>query len=313
VIDQFEVEKFKLFENFKLEGLGRVNLIVGANNCGKTSLLEALYLEGRQDLAAAVVDVMKQRRQSGKPNIDGFLRDCWGGRDRLWNLGRCNVRFESSQLIKRDLRGSCILEVLDSLDNVEAKLSRVRGPGWDCLAIWQSGLDETLRDNYWDQLVLDGDNEKIVELMQLVEPSIQRIGLKNDGHTLRQPYYRDKLGQEYPLGRLGLGMARLLGLAFGLYYSKGGRLIVDEIETGLYFDVQEKVWDWIFTVAAKLDVQVFAATHSLDCVRAFSMAAITSPEEGRLFRLDRKFGQLRAVAYDEEKLQIAAEQGIEVR
>lgn len=38
-----------------------------------------------------------------------------------------------------------------------------------------------------------------------------------------------------------------------------------------------------------------------------------SGEVGKLYRLDRKFGPIRVVAYDERKLRIASEQDIEVR
>ena len=37
------VEGFRLFDSLKIEGLSRVNLLFGPNNCGKTSLLEAIY------------------------------------------------------------------------------------------------------------------------------------------------------------------------------------------------------------------------------------------------------------------------------
>ena len=123
----------------------------------------------------------------------------------------------------------------------------------------------------------------------------------------------DDEGKEYPLARLGLGMGRLLAIAFGLHFAKGQRLLLDEVETGLHYETQEKVWAWIFESSKKLDVQVFAATHSLDCVRAFSKVADESGEVGILYRLDRKFGPIRVVAYDERKLRIASEQDIEVR
>jgi hypothetical protein len=64
------VEGFRLFDSLKLEDLSRVNLLFGPNNCGKTSLLEAIYthacgfsfvpfhtriVEGRQ-IATGVLD-----------------------------------------------------------------------------------------------------------------------------------------------------------------------------------------------------------------------------------------------------------------
>lgn len=44
MISSFRIEGFRCFEDFQMGGLRRVNLFVGANDSGKTSLLEALYL-----------------------------------------------------------------------------------------------------------------------------------------------------------------------------------------------------------------------------------------------------------------------------
>ena len=41
--NSIEIEGFRLFDSLKLEGFSRVNLLFGPNNCGKTSLLEAIY------------------------------------------------------------------------------------------------------------------------------------------------------------------------------------------------------------------------------------------------------------------------------
>ncbi len=38
------IDNFRAFEHFEMERLGRINLLVGKNNCGKTSVLEAIYL-----------------------------------------------------------------------------------------------------------------------------------------------------------------------------------------------------------------------------------------------------------------------------
>jgi len=40
----FEVANFRCFDTFKIDSLNRINLITGVNNCGKTTLLEALFL-----------------------------------------------------------------------------------------------------------------------------------------------------------------------------------------------------------------------------------------------------------------------------
>jgi len=41
---EINIKNFRAFKSFKLEDLKILNLIIGENNCGKTNLLEALYL-----------------------------------------------------------------------------------------------------------------------------------------------------------------------------------------------------------------------------------------------------------------------------
>ena len=66
--------------------------------------------------------------------------------------------------------------------------------------------------------------------------------------------------------------------------------------------------------ALKNDVQVFAATHSWDCVRGFAQAVMElEGADGTLVRLERHGDNTRAVEYSEDELRVAAEQGIEVR
>ncbi|MDQ3247949.1 MAG: AAA family ATPase, partial [Chloroflexota bacterium] len=43
------VENYRAFESFKIDHTARVNLIVGTNNSGKSSLLEAIYLLTSED------------------------------------------------------------------------------------------------------------------------------------------------------------------------------------------------------------------------------------------------------------------------
>ncbi len=44
MISTLEINQFRGLEHVKFENLGRANLIIGGNNSGKTSILEALVL-----------------------------------------------------------------------------------------------------------------------------------------------------------------------------------------------------------------------------------------------------------------------------
>ncbi|MGB8346328.1 MAG: AAA family ATPase [Ktedonobacteraceae bacterium] len=64
ILNSLEIRNFRAFHNLGIERLGRVNLIVGKNNVGKTSLLEALQLYARRASTAAYIwDIMRNRRE----------------------------------------------------------------------------------------------------------------------------------------------------------------------------------------------------------------------------------------------------------
>ena len=117
-----------------------------------------------------------------------------------------------------------------------------------------------------------------------------------------------------PLRSLGDGALRVFGVALALANSRGGFLFIDEAENGIHYSLQEDFWNMVLRTACLNNVQVFATTHSSDCIRGFSRAATKLEDaEGVLVRLSRQYGELRAVEYPEEELAIAADQGIEVR
>ena len=81
-----------------------------------------------------------------------------------------------------------------------------------------------------------------------------------------------------------------------------------------YYSVQLDLWRFIFRLARSLNTQVFATTHSWDCIEAFQRAASEDyQEEGLLIRLESKKGEIGVTLYDEQELTIATHEHIEVR
>ena len=50
---------YRCFEDFQMDGLEQINLFVGNNNSGKTSLLEAIYLLVNDDKLFALSNILK--------------------------------------------------------------------------------------------------------------------------------------------------------------------------------------------------------------------------------------------------------------
>ena len=61
MISSICIEGFRRFDAFKLEDLGRINLIMGDNNCGKTSVLEAIHLLTSRASREALIQAIWRR------------------------------------------------------------------------------------------------------------------------------------------------------------------------------------------------------------------------------------------------------------
>ena len=118
---------------------------------------------------------------------------------------------------------------------------------------------------------------------------------------------------------MGDGMLRILQLILKIFSAKGGFLLIDEFENGLHYSVQKKVWELVFDLAEKLNIQVFATTHSWDCIESFAKVAIEKTAiEGVLFRVGRSVrtsdqGRVIATVFDEQKLFNITQADVEVR
>lgn len=172
----------------------------------------------------------------------------------------------------------------------------------------------------WDALALTEGEELAIRALRLV------VGKDLERMTLvgTSPRYDRALGRRavvklkssavpVPLKRLGDGANRLFALALALANSRKGVLTIDEVENGVHYSVHAELWRMIFQAAVAADIQVLAATHSWDCITGFAQAAVESPAEGTLYRLERFDNVLQAISYSEDDLETAAAQRIEVR
>jgi predicted ATP-dependent endonuclease of OLD family len=76
----------------------------------------------------------------------------------------------------------------------------------------------------------------------------------------------------------------------------------------------KKVWQAIAQAARAADVQVFATTHSYECIQAAHHAFVEQPPyDLRLFRLDRRGSEVVVATYNETTLETSVDMSLEVR
>lgn len=180
------------------------------------------------------------------------------------------------------------------------------------------GLNSRQVSEYWDKTTLTELEQWILSALNAVTPmSIQGINVIGSIGSRPEPTVIVKTSavhQPIPLRGMGEGLMHTFELVLALVNTRGGVLLIDEIDNGLHHSVQYEIWRSIFRVAQTLDIQVFATTHSWDSVAAFQQAAADNAAmEGMLIRLQLQGDNVTATLFDEHKLAIATREQIEVR
>ena len=163
------------------------------------------------------------------------------------------------------------------------------------------------------KLEIIGRQDVLLKALQVIEPRLRRLAVVVAG-GVPMMHGDIGLGRLVPLPVMGEGMARLASLVLAVGNASNGVVLVDEIENGLHYSILPKVWRAIGEVAREFNTQVFATTHSLECIVAAHRAfAESGTYDFRLHRLERVDETIRAITYDQETLGAAIEVGLEVR
>ena len=353
ILDSLEIEGFRAFEHLTIERLGQVNLIVGKNNVGKSCLLEALQIYAHRGSPEIIQNILASRDELGEmygqitemsipavkylfhgreifvryPNVDTFKIGPVGDTDlRLvvntqWN-GRKNEDIEGMGVYSPGINMLFGKEPFLSgpLSEFFAPLFRYsplrRVEGTACTFVPANSLDENTLTELWDNVALKPGEEDVLRGMHIIAPEVERINLiGQERRSARIPLVKMRsVPEPIPLRSLGEGMTRLFGIVLALVNAQDGLLLVDEVDSGLHYTVHPALWRLVFKIAARLNVQVFATTHSWDCVKGFQQAAQEGGnEEGMLVRLERRQEHIVPILFDTSRLSIATRQELEVR
>lgn len=321
MLDHIHIENFRLFKELDIPKVGQVNLITGKNNVGKTTLLEGLRIYQNINTPlnpnGQILSIILQER--GDINGD-YLRSY----DTLFNGHKIVVSYgEHTDELRIFKINDVVISIKDTnnvvfsrfaLEDTKMTFFEISDGKYDA-SYFISSRFERANSELWKQIELTEKEEQVVEILRILEPRITRISV-NDADGSAKVRLKSLL-KPLPLRNFGEGMSRLLTIALGLVSAENDMLLIDEIDLGLHHSVQHTLWEIVFQNAKDLNVQVFATTHSSDCVEAFSDIA-NKPEcvgMGNYIRLQRskKDGNIMAVDYEMEQLGNALDLNSETR
>ncbi|MEM1169909.1 MAG: AAA family ATPase [Cyanobacteria bacterium P01_H01_bin.35] len=156
---------------------------------------------------------------------------------------------------------------------------------------------------------------KIVEILKIIEPRLKRLAVLVTGGM---PIIHGDIGGDYliPVSLMGEGMGRLLSIILSIMNFQGGIVLIDEIENGIHYSVMEKVWQSIDVATRKFNTQLFATTHSYECIGAAHQAFSNSESYNfRYLRLEREkeTNSIKSLVYDKDNIETSLELNWEMR
>ncbi|WP_353259412.1 AAA family ATPase [Prochlorothrix hollandica] len=374
MLNSFQIENFRLFQHLEVGKLSRVNLVVGRNNAGKSTFLEALELYASNASANVLLDLVESRQETwfseAQPHSQDFLgnpiRHLFFGHQ-LPGIGEAGISLgevnsydklrigAAAYQNKSDEEGTMRririrdFEIDDEVSNIEfflvaeerEKSRRLFRLDRDVRDIrrsnrvlygrqepefkytWQLVSTENMPNRklaaLWDLTSLTNLESEIIAALGLIDERVSGVAFVEDiskgrSNDNRIPLVKiEGIDEPLPLKSMGDGITRLFHIIVALVNARNGLLLIDEFENGLHWSIQPKVWDIVFQLSERLNVQVFATTHSRDCLKGFDNAWNKYPELGTFFRLDAKDDLIKATEYTSETLTDAIDMDVEVR
>src|SRR5215813_3674686 len=183
-LEALEILRSRAFDRLKIERLGRVNLVVGKNNVGKSSLLEALWLYANQGHPVVVWKILEARdegrgpERSPQPRFltgeDQGAEDYVGSAKRLFHRvsdidQQYTAQIGPSGVENRTLTISLGAESVNRLETVPALKTHIgqqknsykldvgsyrlqEGNGERCVMVVANGLDTVTLEKFWDSV-----------------------------------------------------------------------------------------------------------------------------------------------------------------
>ena len=350
VFNSIELKNFRAHAFVKLSDLGRINVLLGKNNSGKTAFLEAIFLLLTTNPREVLISLNELRGYSDGTDVS----EIWNSIFYNWDstketyIKATEIQGEREYTLtiapsvgspqRNERKG--VLTGLEFQKTTKGLIfsyktpfktfnreitSLTKKPGRRTDDEPEVGLPVTYlsaRGSYnsieeakrFSKLQLLNKTTDVVDALKLVDSRL--VNLLVIATEKGSAIYGDiQTGHFSPIPLMGDGMVRVLSIALSLTTSTGGVMLLDEVENGIYYEVMPKIWKMIANTARKLNVQLFVTTHSEECIRAVHQALeeLKFLDDLRFYRFESLKGNTGVVCYDPNEINAALKADIEVR
>lgn len=349
-ITSLNIESYRGIRQLELNDLSAINILVGKNNAGKSSVLEAIRFFEYPESIGNVINISRMRNLSyaSQPRLDVYesfinlfdqtqsdkkiqmAAEHDGTRNSITIHGFIEKRLinienhagKGLEFVEEEVScfhgslefktedGGCSEEIL-----VHKNIDSYRIDQWklDVAAIkceYLSPVEHVAKSNFGD-IIKSGKKSEIIAALKLMEPQISGLELIED-----VVYLQNENSHMLPLSVFGDGLKKIMALAAGVIRAKDGILLVDELETAIHTSVLKEVFSWLVGACREFNVQLFFTTHSIETVDAVLNcgAQVIREDLLRVITLVKKENKTVArVLSGEKALQVRGDYDMELR
>ena len=340
MFDKIKIERFRGIKYASIEGFKQINLFFGKNNCGKSSLLESIFLASGLSNPLLPIHVNFMRGYN-KSRLHDLKLDFYN----LDSTLPIHIRIDNEE--KRDLSISLFEQNLNNVslnaDNANIISNRdeekyglkfdfqVNDKTFESQLRFEADVTRVLPKEYVESLrctylspkydfnasiqglkniLQNKDEHFIVEGLQLIEPRV-----KDFIYTDNEMLVDVGLEKRIPVNMMGDGARKIVSLLTAVYDCKDGALLVDEISNGFHYSVMGNLWKVLIDAAIRNNTQLFITTHDTDSIKGLRDAAIDKYNDlvAAFKLLKTADDELKAYHYSLGSLDYSINQEIEVR
>lgn len=348
MLQSLEIRNYRNLRHLTIEKLGRVNLLVGKNNTGKTSVLEAVRLWADYGRFETILEILEARdglfesvSEDRYVRSQAILSSLFTGRLNHNQKQTIRISFQKEfavswltltlNPVRVPIEGrltdtELVTFVAEHSDYEVSNLIRadqflrLKEPDFPSYNfprdtknhfVQASGENTLSIGTLYDRIATTDWEQEAVNALKIIDSRIFKLAFRTDAVSgMRYPVVRlEGNANPFPLRSMGDGINRILFIILAMVNCENGYLLIDEFENGLHYSVQEKLWEIIFHLAERLDIQVFATTHSNDAIKAFGEVANSKPEysDAQLIQLRNIKGTISAVLFNTDDVETAME------
>lgn len=162
--------------------------------------------------------------------------------------------------------------------------------------------------NLFEKLVVQNEEKTLYEFLKIIDPNIESL----------IPYKNTFLVQlkdstRVSLSHMGDGVHKAFLFYLSIANSRNGIVCIDEIENGIHYSVMGDLFSYIRKISKKYNCQIFASTHSYDCIKAVREGYKDNLSEIRFIRFNTFSKEVIATTYSSEGFAEAIDKEDEVR